>query len=46
MKKKFEDPKLTIVLFADEDIIVTSGGIGENWGGQPGDESQDPVDED
>ena len=40
MKKKFETPKLTIINFADEDIIVTSseGGMGLGYGEQGGDE--------
>ena len=38
MKKTFKSPELTIVLFADEDIIVTSnGGVPGNSNGQIGD---------
>ena len=44
MKKKYENPNLEIILFADEDIIVTSGGVGGLFDGEPGDESQDPED--
>lgn len=39
-KKKFENPEAIIVTFSDDDIIVTSGGLGD-WWGQPGDEHQD-----
>ena len=45
MKKKYENPNLEIILFADEDIIVTSGGVGGLFDGEPGDESQDPEDQ-
>lgn len=37
-KKMFEKPQLTIVLFADEDIIVTSDGEGQLCSGEPGDD--------
>lgn len=39
-EKKFEFPEAIIVTFIEEDIIVTSGGLGEGFG-EPGDDSQE-----
>ena len=45
MKKTFETPKLTVVLFSVEDVIATSlegpGGIGSNGEGGNDDEPGD-----
>lgn len=41
MNKKFEIPELEIIYFEDDlatDNVVTSGGYGQGWGGQAGDE--------
>ena len=44
MKKNFEKPELTIILFAeDDDIITTSGLMGQRFGAV-GDEWEDPAD--
>ena len=32
MKTKFEEPKLTIILFTNDDIITGSGGVGNSEG--------------
>ena len=32
MKNKFEEPKLTIVSFTNEDIITSSGDVGDSEG--------------
>lgn len=32
MKNKFEEPKLTIILFSNDDIITKSGGFGDTDG--------------
>lgn len=37
MEKLFEKPEAIIVLFKEEDIIVTSGDL-DGWYGEPGDE--------
>lgn len=42
-KKTFIKPELDIVLFTNEDIIVTSAGDDEHWGGIGGkDDNQIP----
>lgn len=41
MKKKFENPELTIITFTDNDIITGSGQYGNNSG-----EFNDPADPD
>ena len=43
MKKKFENPELTIILFLKEDIITESIG-GGTYDTEPGDDSEDPED--
>ena len=44
MEKKFNKPELTVIQFANDDIIVTSG-FGKGWG-QDGDFWGDPADPD
>ena len=47
MEKKFNKPELTVIQFASDDIIVTSGKFGDGWGGaQVGDFWGDPADPD
>ena len=46
MKKIFEIPELTIILFegdltADDEIISSGGGFGDWYSGEPGDHDQD-----
>ena len=42
-EKKFIKPELDIVLFINEDVIVTSAGGNEQWGGIGGkDDNQIP----
>ena len=45
MEKKFNKPELTVIKFASDDIIVTSGGLGNGFG-QAGDFWGDPADPD
>ena len=45
MEKKFNKPELTVIKFANDDIIVTSG-FGKGWNEQPGDFWGDPADPD
>ena len=46
MEKNFNKPELIVIKFANDDIIVTSGGFGKGWNEQPGDFWGDPADPD
>lgn len=40
-ENKFVIPEAIIISFSEDDVIVTSGTLGEWWGNNPGDEYHD-----